>query len=188
MTESHVLRPPDVPVAIYMALFANKSFSDVAHYLDISPSSAFRGANRLIYSGLAREVEGERRINVEALLEFLLHGVRYAFPARKGMPKRGIATAHAAPMLRHDLDTGTDPVVWPYARGNVVGAALQPLIPSAPELPVRCPPVYDLLTLIDALRIGNARDREVASQLLRDRLERTVVEPPISWSPSSRAV
>lgn len=187
MIAKHVLRPLDIPVAVYMALVGDCSFSDVAFHLDISASSAFRATNRLMYAGLAREVSGARRINVSALLEFLEHGVRYAFPARKEPPKRGVATAHSAPLLREDLDSSEDPVVWPSVRGRLVGAAVQPLIPSAPELEIRCPPVYDILTVIDALRIGNARDREVASRILRERLEKTVMGLPMKWLPAVHA-
>src|SRR4051812_38757774 len=110
MSENHLLKPLDIPVALCMAIFANSAFSDVAYHLDISPSTAFRSAGRLTYAGLARTVNSQRRINTEALLEFLAHGVRYAFPARKGTAKRGVATAYAAPILRDFLDSDAEPV------------------------------------------------------------------------------
>jgi DNA-binding MarR family transcriptional regulator len=156
LMENHVLRPLDVPVAMCMSVFSDSSYPDIAYYLDMSPSTAHESVKRLIYAGLVRVVSERRLVNAADLLEFLEHGVRYAFPAQKRRPKRGVPTA---------------PVVWPWARGETVGAAIEPLIKSAPELPMRCPRIYHLLTVVDAMRIGDARDREVAGQILRDRLQ-----------------
>jgi hypothetical protein len=169
--ESHVLRPLDIPVVMCMSVFQDISYVDIAFYLSLSPSTAHASVRRLGYAGLVRSVSDRRRVNAAALLEFLEHGVRYAFPAQKGRPRRGVPTAHAGPILQKHLDTDVDPVVWPWARGEVVGAAVEPLIKGAPEIPMRCPPVYGLLTLVDALRIGDARDREVASNLLTTMLQ-----------------
>ena len=183
MLKHHVLRPLDVPVALYLAVHPDKSYGDLAYDLQISPSTAHDAVQRLIYAGLARAGSNEgRRVNVAALLEFLTHGVRYAFPAHRQRPRKGVPTAHAAPALQADLDTEADPVVWPTARGHLVGAAIEPLLKSAFELPQRSRAVYDLLTLVDAIRIGTARDREVATRLLTERLEDTV-RLPLAWLP-----
>ena len=45
-----------------------------------------------------------------------------------------------------------------------------PLFPGAPELPGRNQPLYELLTIIDALRVGTTRVRKVAAELLAERL------------------
>jgi hypothetical protein len=178
MLGHHVLRPLDVPVALYLALYPARSYGAIAQHLRISPSTAHQAVRRLIYAGLARQMGRERRdVNVAALLEFLKHGVRYAFPTQRQRPRRGIPTAHAAPALHSELDADAEPVVWAASRGRIVGAAIEPLIASAADLPERCPAVYDLLSLVDALRIGTARDREVAGRLLSERLEATVGRP-----------
>jgi hypothetical protein len=180
MPEHPVLRPIDVPVALHLALYPDGSYGKLAHEMGISPSTAHQSVRRLVYAGLVRQTsEARRGVNVAALLEFLQHGIRYAFPAQRQRPRRGVPTAHAAPVLREDLDTDADPVVWPTSRGDVVGAAIEPLIQSAPEMPQRCPAMYELLALIDALRIGTARDREVAGNLLTERLLRTVQGPAL---------
>lgn len=178
MPQHQVLRPLDIPVALYLAIFPGAPYSDLAHDLQISVSTAHYAVKRLIYSGLARQtLEANRVVNVAALLEFLEHGIRYAFPTHRQRPRRGVPTAHAAPVLQKYLDAEIDPVVWPTVRGKTVGAAVEPLLESAPELTERCPQVYDLLTLVDALRIGTARDREIASRILKERLEATVKRP-----------
>jgi hypothetical protein len=47
---------------------------------------------------------------------------------------------------------------------------MDPLYGKAVELPERCPSVYELLTLVDALRVGRARERKIAAEHLRERL------------------
>lgn len=158
----------------YLAIRPGTSYGEAAHRLGISASTAHQSVKRLTYAGLVRPAPGAiAAVNLAALIEFLRHGVRYAFPARRGRPRRGVPTAHSAPMLQDEMDPGAEPVVWPTPRGKTVGSAIDPLIKSGPELPERCADLYHLLTLADALRIGTARDREVAGRRLTERLEAT---------------
>jgi hypothetical protein len=50
------------------------------------------------------------------------------------------------------------------------GQSLVPLYPAAPRLAGRVPDLYDLLTLVDAIRVGRARERSRAAALLRAKL------------------
>lgn len=104
-----------------------------------------------------------------ALREFVLHGARYSFPPVQGSVVRGVPTAYAGPSLRELFGTSDEPIpVWPYPKGSARGVALQPLYPSVPRVTQSDPQLYDLLTLFDALRIGAARERELAiAQLSR---------------------
>ncbi len=77
----------------------------------------------------------------------------------------------AAPIFEGVFDQDIDQRVRPSALGFVGGGTLEPLIPSAPTLATRHPARYDPLTLVDAIRVGNARDREVAGALLSERLD-----------------
>ena len=52
------------------------------------------------------------------------------------------------------------------APNAVKGFALTPLYPRAVELPARSPNTYRLLTLVDALRIGDAKVRNLAREQL----------------------
>jgi hypothetical protein len=169
---NETLRPIDVPVALYLALRPHATYSTLAHELQISTSTAHESVERLMFAGLMRRVSGSNKtVSAAALEEFLLHGVRYAFPAQKERQKRGVPTAHAAPILSREFDSLLDPVVWPSTHGKVVGAALKPLVPAAPELAERYPALYELLALVDAIRVGTARDRDVAGRLLSKRLD-----------------
>lgn len=166
-----VLQPIDVSVALSITLRPCQTFAALASELSISPSTAHQAVKRLMLSGLVHKSGRGHVADVAALEEFLLHGVRYSFPAIRTKRQRGVPTAHAAPVLRDAFDSEIDPLVWPSPLGNVVGMALEPLIPSAASLASQHPALYDALALVDAIRVGNARDREVAGQMLTKQLD-----------------
>jgi hypothetical protein len=56
------------------------------------------------------------------------------------------------------------------ARGSALGTELIALYPKAPLAALADPALYELMALFDALRIGQARERELAGRLLRERL------------------
>ena len=106
------------------------------------------------------------------LLEFLVHGVKYVFPARHGSESIGMPTAYAAPPLNAQIvANGAAQPVWPDPEGSTRGQALYPLYPSAPQAARRDPALYELLALIDAIRIGNVREQQLAESLLKARLQ-----------------
>lgn len=166
-----VLQPVDVPVSLSLAARPRRTFADLGSELGISPSTAHASVQRLNAAGLVHKNGMHYEVNLAALEEFLLHGVRYAFPPQTSRRKRGVPTAHNAPALYDLLGGETDPWVWPSAQGTNVGVALEPLIPSAVEFPKTAPQLYELLTLVDAIRVGTARDREIAGELLGQRLK-----------------
>lgn len=54
--------------------------------------------------------------------------------------------------------------------GQVQGVAVKPLYPSVPHAARRDAALYDLLALVDALRLGRARERAMAEKELGPRL------------------
>ena len=62
------------------------------------------------------------------------------------------------------------PVVWADPEGKVRGEALEPLYPSVPRAARADEALYELLALVDAVRAGRARERELAVAALRKRL------------------
>jgi hypothetical protein len=110
---------------------------------------------------------------LKAVEEFLLHGVKYAFPARRGEATRGRPTAYAAPPLNATIAAGEElPPVWPDPTGEVRGVTFEPLHKSAPKAVERDPSLYELLALLDALRDGRARERAIAERELSARLRK----------------
>ena len=116
---------------------------------------------------------------VPNLKEFLIHGVKYAFPVHRGGLVRGIPTAHAAPPLNRQIAESSDPPpVWPDADGNVRGVEFSPLYKNVPAAARRDPKLYELLALVDAIRDGRAREREIAIRELTARIDQPKVDIP----------
>ncbi len=83
----------------------------------------------------------------------------------------GFPTAYGVePLKSKVLFADEMPPVWPHADGRVRGSALLPLYPNLPLAAEKDPALYELLALFDALRIGQAREREIARTLLEERL------------------
>ena len=103
--------------------------------------------------------------------EFLVHGVKFVFPARRGESTRGMPTAHAAPPLnQHIVGSSDPPPVWPSAGGQVRGSTFEPLHKTVPAAAAKDSTLYELLALIDAIRDGRARERQAAERELAARL------------------
>jgi len=62
----------------------------------MSPSEVHAAVRRAVASGLLHGPELGNRPNLTAVEEFLLHGVKYAFPAERGELTRGVPTSYAA--------------------------------------------------------------------------------------------
>jgi hypothetical protein len=177
------LKPQDVLIALKLGVNPGKSWSylDLSGELGLSASETYSGAFRL---GVAMLLDiDERRPRIANLLEFLEHGIRYAFVSERGRVTRGVPTAHSAqPLLAEFLSSQGDirsrddsidlPLVWPHPEGSMRGESLEPLYPSAVGAALRDSALYECLALVDALRIGRARERGLAVQLLRKRLRR----------------
>jgi len=170
-----VLKPQDVLVAIQTALLPPDrrfSFAEVGKALAISRSEVHAAVGRCLQAKLLmrspRRVDAGVVPNRSNLLEFLVHGVKYAFPPSEGGLTRGVPTGYASPALAGYFApmAKTPPLVWPHPTGEVRGRAFEPLYPSVPKAALGNPQLYAALSLLDAIRGGSARDREVAEGLL----------------------
>jgi hypothetical protein len=173
-----VLKPQDVLVALRAALLepgARFAFGDGAKALAISRSEVHAAVGRCIHAKLMTRA-GERAhsaptANRTNLLEFLIHGAKYAFPPTHGGITRGMPTGYAAPILsEYFTAVPTLPPVWPDPMGRVRGRAFEPLYPSVPKAASHDPKLYAAVALVDAIRGGGARDREIAQGLLTEML------------------
>jgi len=165
------LLPQDVVVLAKLVTYRGHrpSMAEVASDLVLSPSQVHASLKRLEQSRLL-DVQTGRPLS-KAVEEFLIHGVKYAFPARRGETTRGVPTAYAAPPLSTQIsDNGDLPPVWPQPDGEVRGASLEPLHKAAPKAARKDPALHELLALIDALRDGRVRERQMAERELSTRL------------------
>lgn len=162
------LRPHDVVVLLQLVLSPKVSFAELARQTGVSVGEAHNAVKRLEKTPLLSR-KGERPA-VSRLFDFLLHGVPNVFPGELGPEARGVPTAHSGSDLRETMVFEGE-IVWPSVHGNIRGESLVPLVGGAPELAEDNPELYRLLTLIDALRVGKVRERELAASMLRERLE-----------------
>ena len=166
------LLPQDILIMVRMALSASQdwSYNKIAHELGMSPSMVFSAVKR---TSQARLFDSNRkRPRRKALEEFLIHGVKYSFPPDIGSMTRGVPTAFASPALRDHLSYGSESLyVWPHPNGHERGISFSPLYKSIPEIALRDEKLYATLGLIDAIRLGRAREGNLAEKLLVDMLK-----------------
>jgi hypothetical protein len=167
------LKPQDVVVALKLCAYpyARPAISILGNELSLSPSEVHGAIGRLRASRLLHGPQWRDRPNISALEEFLIHGLKYAFPARHGDVTRGVPTSYAAEPLKSEIAMSNDlPPVWPWPEGDVRGVGLEPLYKKVPQAALRDRELYELLALVDAIRDGRARERKIAERDLVDRL------------------
>jgi hypothetical protein len=168
-----VLKPQDLMVLLKVLSLQGEAvtYGELAQSLGMSSSEVHASMGRARAARLVTVDDERPTLARSAFKEFLLHGAKYAFPATLGSPTRGLPTAYAAPPLAARIAQPDEPPpVWPDPQGERRGIGFHPLYPTAPSAARRDPSLYELLALFDALRGGAARERQIASQLLSERL------------------
>jgi hypothetical protein len=140
---------------------------DIAIQLKISPSEVTESLARSAFAGLYDSTT--KRVMPNALFEFLQYGLKYVFPQRPGALVRGIPTAHSAKPLA-DLIQSSEPYVWPSADGTIRGQAIEPLYATVVQAVDKDPLLYEMLALVDAIRVGRSREVSLAVNELSKRL------------------
>lgn len=170
------LKPQDLVVLYKQAANPGRpwTYATLGAALGMSPSQVHRSVQRAIFAGLAQSKgRGEWHVLPEALIEFSVHGARYAFPAVLGPVRRGVPTSFGAVPLSTQINSAPgEAPVWPYPEGQVRGPSLSPLYRQAPKAALADPALYELLALVDAMRGGRSRERALARSLLSDRLSK----------------
>ena len=133
---------------------------DVAQSLGISPAEISDAMERC---RIAQLVDNDKvHVNTLALKDFLVYGIRYVFPAVTGRVMRGVPTSVSASPIKEQIAQVKDVYVWPYKKGTMRGQAITPLYPTVPEAVANDEELYKLLVIVDTLRMGRAREREIA--------------------------
>lgn len=171
MRKHNGMRPQDVAILINIASWGERpwKYADLAHSLRISQSEVAEGLHRC---WAARLVDpSKRRVFRESLLEFLLHGLKYVFPAQPGPIVRGVPTSISAPPLSGVIVSEKEVFVWPDPSGTQRGQAVAPLYGGQIEAAAADPDLYALFTLLDAIRIGRPREFQAAAALLQEKIK-----------------
>lgn len=168
------LKPQDLLVLLKAAAQpkVRLTYAALGKALSMSASEVHASVKRATLAGLAVVKErGEWAPVLPALLEFAVHGARYAFPAVPGPVRRGVPTSFGVEPLASKIGAGAKEVpVWADPAGSVSGPSVSPLYRSAPQAALKDPALHELLALLDAMRIGRAREREMARTALADAL------------------
>lgn len=168
------LKPQDLLVLLKVAARPPQrwTYAALGEALTISASEAHASVKRAVASGLAVEPGRGTWSPVRPnLLEFMVHGVRYIWPATLGPVKRGVPTAFGAePLISLLTATPGEAPVWAHPTGSAKGPTLSPIYRTAPQAALADPALHRLLALLDALRVGRARERALAAKLLETEL------------------
>lgn len=161
------LKRQDVVLAIH--LLSDSKFrkqKDYAVELGLSQAEISASLKRLVYAGLVDKVLLlPYRENLE---EFLVHGLKYVFPAEYEVVGKGVPTGSSFSPLNDKMKSSSLPMVWKCADGNVRGQGVKPLIPSVPSIVKDNIKLHERLALVDSIRTGKPRERQLAISLLKE--------------------
>ena len=158
-----MLKGQDIVVALVLVDHPGAAYAALGARVGLSPSAVHRAMSRLGASGL---VDPARRHVVRAhLVEFLVHGARYVFPAAAGASARGIACGVSV------LAEGGAAPEWVWA--DPIARTTRPrsrLHASALVASAGAPAVHRRLVAVDIMRAGSPDARRVAAAWLRAQL------------------
>lgn len=163
------MKPQDVVVLLKIIAKNSDDWQqkNLADELSMSQSEISQSVNRSKYAGL---MDGTaKKVMRLAFMDFLQFGLSVVFPQQAGPIVRGIPTAHSTSPL-NELIVSTELYIWPYSKGNIKGHSIIPLFKSVPEAALKDSLLYELLALCDAIRIGRAREKEIAINELKKRI------------------
>ena len=169
-----ILKPQDILFLLKLVSLNGNSwvYNEIAIELGMSSSEVHAAVKRSMQAGLAFEGDFGIVPNIRNLSEFLIHGIQYVFKPEKAGLVRGMPTSYAAPPLsKHFVKDNEPPPVWPDPEGLVRGLSFSPLYKSAPHAATRDGRLYELLVMVDAIRDGRAREKDMAIKILKRYLD-----------------
>jgi DNA-binding Lrp family transcriptional regulator len=167
-----ILKPQDVLVLLKLvSIYPQEwAYNTLAVDLAMSPSEVHAAVKRSVKAGLANQRELQINPNISRLEEFLVYGIQYVFVPDRGELTRGMPTTFAAMPLLGKIIMPDEPVpVWPDPVGPERGQAFSPLYKSVPKAARSDAILYEYLVIVDAIRGGRARERELAIKELKMR-------------------
>jgi len=160
------MRPQDLVILLKIVALDQQEWglSALSHTLHISISEISESLNR---SRIAKLIDSHKKnVNRHNLMEFLEHGVKYVFPLQPGTMVRGIATAHSYPAI-YDSFISEQHYVWADPKGKIIGLELEPFYPKQTLAVKNDPVLYEMIALVDMLRIGKLREIKYAVTRLK---------------------
>ena len=161
------MKPQDVVVLTKIMASDVWNQKQLSAELGISQSEISESLSRSRYSGMIEE--DSNTINSIAFYEFLVYGLKYAFPVKPQGIAKGVLTAQSSPFMGEKASQ--EAFVWPAKDGQDRGQTIAPLYRSVPEAVEKDKRLYEYLSLIETLRVGGAKDRFFAIKRLKEIFE-----------------
>ena len=161
------MRPQDIVILLKIITLDNMNWQlkDLANSLYISNSEVSESLERSLYAGL---IDYEKRhVQRGNLIDFLIYGMKYVFPAQPGIFTRGVPTAHSHPFMQAFIKS-EKAYVWPSSSGTVLGQAIEPFYANQVKAIEEDEELYQFLTLLDVIRVGKMREKTIAEKQLKD--------------------
>ncbi|WP_020409947.1 winged helix-turn-helix domain-containing protein [Hahella ganghwensis] len=193
----YILKPHDIVTALKIGrneqdarlkkvgdlahLLRNNTVGELAEDLEKGKGDISRSINRLIQLGLIAErrrkaddpAVSNRKfysLNRRAMVDLLIGSIRHIFAPEKKGYGRGFPTGWNCPQIKSPMNPPDMPLVWPTPGGQVQGEYIEPLYPKCPEVAEKDEGLYQLLALIDVVRIGKPRELQYAKELLETKI------------------
>lgn len=174
---SGTCKAQDVLVLLKLLTIADEpwTFTRLAKSLGLSVGASHNALTHLRAAGLVYEHAGDAVVARRRAADFLVHGVPAVFYPVRGAIERGIPTGTSAPMLLKYASAGAKvegaiPIVWPSATGKVRGETLLPIYDTAPKAALADAALYELLALVDAVRVGHGKERKACADALTSKV------------------
>lgn len=175
-----MLKPQDVVVSLKLLQSRDgrpvPTYASLAMALKLSSSEVHAAVGRCLEVGLLRKPTDSNRTMPQpvaaALEEFLVHGVKYVWPAKRGPVVRGTATGTSLDAVARILNVPEPgvPLVWPHPEGTLRGESVEPLYPRAVMACQNDPDLREWLALLDVLRLKTGREAALAAVAIHTRL------------------
>lgn len=164
-----MLKPQDVVLALYLTGAQPRTQGEIAGVIGLSQAEISNALKRLQAARLL--LHDARGVIVPNLLEFCIHGVKYAYAPVVGRRRRGVPTAALVAPLRGHVSGEEGELVWPDSAGSVRAQSLEPIHPCVPHAAQQDARLHELMALVDGIRVGKSRMRKLAEEKLAARLE-----------------
>ncbi len=163
------LHPQDILVLLLMILEKDQPIyqKEMAARLHLSPAAVSYSIRRLKNLGMLSQ--DHNKIMVQSLLDFIFYALHLVFPAVIGGEALGILTVNQVQDEKKNEPNGK--YVWRSDQGRDFGQQISPLYESVPLFVLNEPHMYQVLRYIDAIRIGNSREKNLAFKQLASLLK-----------------
>jgi hypothetical protein len=177
-----MVRSQDVLLSVKLFLHGEQTYAKLSSALGLSVGEIHNAYDRIRQAEILTTVRGEDTISRKNLYRLLAHGIPSIFFAVRGPILYGLPTAYSHPALQSLFeDTGESlsfPVVWQtpqsskktFSPQDVRGESISPLYPSVTEASKLDSEFWEIMALVDVLRIGKTPSKNIALKLLEKRI------------------